>query len=370
MPHLAGAAVAIWEELQHLLKSPHVSVFHLLSNLPELMPTAQSGDSYEIPSVGAMTINADGSADAVADDPTVTNLTLVVDQEPSIVVRLSRRRQQQMLGGGGKWAQELAKQADVNMTNYLDREVLDYLIGLCWDTAGTYWRNRAGQTITRAHLLAAKAYLAGQRGATGQYICFMDSWCEAAVRSLIGFTATQMPVAEAAILASYGVEVIGKIDGIVIVITNENPGSQARGRRAVDVSGSTITGTNQQVLAVQPGHGFVPGNFVTVSGLDAAHNNSLEVSAVTANTITLTGVGLTNGVSVDVTGSVALRSAVNIMVDAGHVWKALPESVQVKVVELANNTGANMVVSPLYGRIARPGRAVAIGSPFADLVQA
>lgn len=371
MPHLAGAAVAIWEELQNLLKSPHISVFNLLSNLPELMPNAQSGDSYEVPSVGAMTINANGAADATADDPSVSNLTLNIDLEPSIVVRLSRRRQAQMLGGKGKWAEELAKQADTNMTNYLDREVLDYLLGLCFSTSGAYWQNPGGLTITRNHLLAGKAYLAGQRGATGKYVVFMDSWCESAVRGLIGFTATQMPTAEAALLATYGVEVIGKIDGLVIVITNENPGSQARGQRTVDVTGSVITGTTTQTLTVPEGHGIVPGNFVTVSNMDAAHNNGpLAVASVTATTVVLQSTGLTNGTSVDTTGTLTVRCAINIMVDAGHCWKGMTDEVQVKVVELPNNTGANLVVSPLYGRIARQGRVVAIGSPFASLTQA
>jgi hypothetical protein len=374
MAHLDGAAESVWEELQDLLKNPHPSVFSMLSNLPDLIVGAKVGDAYDVPSIGALTINDDGSADATADSVSVTNLQLVIDREPSIVVRLTRRQQDQLLGGGGKFVQQIARMADTNMTNHLDRDVLNYGHTLAWDTAGTYWVNPGGLTITRNHLLAGKAYLAGQRGATGQYVCFMDSWCEAGVRNLLGFTATQLPVAEAQVLAAYGIEVIGRIDGITIAITNENPGSQARGQRTIATSAAvtTVSGTTH-TYTVAAGHNVVPGNFITVAGHDADENISTAaaVTAVTATSIAAVTAATTDGTSSDAVGTITVRGSVNIMADMGHFWKGLdPGNVKVKIVELATNTGANMVISPLFGRVGRAGRVLAIGSPYASLTQA
>lgn len=369
MAHLEGAAEAVWQELQNLLKSPHESVFNRLSNLPDNFDGAKFGDAFDVPTIGDMTVNADGSADATADSLSITNLRLLVDQEPSIVVRLTRRQQEQLLGGNGAFVQQVAKMADTNMSNYLDRDVLNYGLGLAYDTAATYWVNPGGLTITRNHLLQGKAYLAGQRGATGQYMCFMDSWCEAAVRGLLGFTATQLPVAEAAMMATYGVEVIGRIDGVWIAITNENPGSQARGQRTV-TSSAYANVSNVQTITVGAGHNIVPGNFVTFNTITAGGDvaTAVAVTSVTATTVVIPNSG-GNSAATEV-GSITVRGAVNIMADMGHFWKGMsPLGVKVKIVELATNTGANMVISPLYGRVGRAGRVIAVGSPYASLTQ-
>lgn len=369
MAHLTGAAEYIWEELQDLLKSPHPSVFNMLSDLPEIIANAKNGDAYDVPNIDAFTINSDGSADGSADSVSVTNTQLVIDREPSIIVRLTRRQQDQLLGGGGRWVQEISRLAMTNMVNYMDRDVLDYGLTQAYDSSATYWQNPGGLTITRNHLLGAKAYLAGQRGASGNYVCFMDAWCEAAVRNLLGFTATQLPVAEAAALARYGVEVIGRIDGITIAITNENPGSQARGQRTV-TSTAYANVSNVQTVTVAAGHNIVPGNYVSFNTVTAGGDVATPtvVTSVTATTVVFANAG-GNSAATEA-GTITVRGATNIMADMGHFWKGMdPSNMKVKIVELSTNTGANLVMSPLYGRVARAGRVVAIGSPYASLTQ-
>ncbi len=365
-----GAAKVIKAELQHLQSSQEPTIWSMLSSLPDQISGAQKGDTYAVPSISALTAYSDGSTDQTVLSATLAELLLVIDREPFLPIEITRRREAQLLGGG-RWGEQLAIEAMQAIVNYREADMCDYMLSLAYDAGATYWVNPGALTLTRDFLLRAKAYLAGQRGATGQYALICDSYAEAHLRSLVGFTAAQL-TSDSASAGRVGFRRIGEFDGIPVAITNDNPGSLARGQRTVATTAAvtTVSGTTH-TYTVASGHGIVPGNFVTVAGHDADENISTAtvVASVTATTVVVVTAATADGTSSDASGTITVRGAVNFLADMGHIWKGESDEMMVRIVPPTGRTGSVLQVSPLYGRIGRPGRVVAIGSPYAALTQ-
>lgn len=363
----AGAATAIKTSLQSLSSTPHPSLFGLLQSLPDEVGAAQKGDSYEVPSIADMTIYADGSTDQTANDPSLSSLVLVIDQEPFLPINITRRRQAQLLGGGA-WAGQLASEADVMIRNYKDRDVADYMFELAYDSSATYYSNVGGLTLTNNMLLEAKTALTAQRGATGNIAYVLDAYSEAQLHSLAGFlyNPSQIQVGVA------GFRSIGTLHGNPVIMTNENPGSAARGAYTVATTAAVTTGSGvTHTYTVAAGHNLVPGMYVTVSGHDADENISTAaaITSVGATSVVVTTAATADGTSTDAVGTITLRSAVNFVVDFGHIWKGESDEMLVRLVDQAGNTGSRLHISPLYGMIGRAGRVRAFCSPRASLTQ-
>lgn len=362
-----GAAKAIKAELQSLSSTPHPSLFDMLSSLPDEVGAAQKGDSFEVPSIADFTIYSDGSTDQTANDPSLSALTLTIDQEPFLPINITRRRQKQLLGGGN-WAQQLAIEANSQIRNYLDRDVADYLFELAYDSSATYYTNVGGLTLTNTMLLEAAAALAAQRGATDKIAYVLDAYSEAQLHSLAGFLYNpgqiQMGVA--------GFRQVGMLHGRPVILTNENPGSAARGAYTVATTAAVTSGSGTiHTYTVAAGHNLVPGMYVTVSGHDADENISTAaaITSVGATSVVVTTSATADGTSSDASGTITLRSALNFVVDFGHMWKGMSDEIMVRLVDQQSNTGSRLHISPLYGMIGRAGRVRAFCSPRASLTQ-
>ncbi len=361
-----GAAKVIKAELQHLQSSQDPTIWSMLSSLPDQISGAQKGDTYAVPSISALTAYSDGSTDQTVLSATLAELLLVIDREPFLPIEITRRREAQLLGGG-RWGEQLAIEAMQAIVNYREADVCDYMLSLAYDSSATYWVNPGATTLTRNFLLQAKAYLAGQRGATGNYALICDSYAEAGLRSLVGFTATQL-TSDSASAGRVGFRRIGEFDGIPVAITNDNPGSLARGQRTV-ASTAYANVSNVQTVTVAAGHGIVPGNFVTFNTVTAGGDvaTATVVTSVTATTVVFANAGGNSNATE--AGTITVRGAVNFLADMGHIWKGESDEMMVRLVPPTGRTGSVLQVSPLYGRIGRPGRVVAIGSPYAALTQ-
>lgn len=338
--------------------------------------SGQDGDMIKIPSLnGSLTVFADGSTDQTPDDPSVQELQLIVDLEPMILIQLRRRYEKQMLGGRGRWSDELGAQARIKLKNYLSEELFDYLLeGPMWDASGTYWYNGsttttadAGDTLTYADFLAAKAKLMGLRGASGNYQFWIDSYAEASVQNFPNFVGNNQQI-QTTPSGEVGVRMIGVIAGIPVYVSSELPGSEARGKKSVAFSASTVT-SGVYVFTVAAGHGIVPGMRVGSSGAtnNITTSGGAAVSAVTATTITTVADGSATDAS-NGAGTLTMESGVQMLIDAGHVHVAgIREAPALDIVKREKSTGYNLQLSPLWGRIARAGRQLGIISPRASL---
>jgi hypothetical protein len=339
----------------------------MLSSLPDETGASQKGDVFEVPSIADMTIYSDGSTAQTANDPSLSSLTLTIDQEPFLPVNITRRRQAQLLGGG-VWAQQLAMEADMMIRNYKDREVADYMFDLAYDSSATYYTNVAGLTLTNVMLLEAKTALSAQRGATDKIMYVLDAYSEAQLHSLTGFLyqpgQIQMGIA--------GFRQVGLLHGNPVIITNENPGSAARGAYTVATTAAVTSGSGvTHTYTVAAGHNLVPGMYVTVAGHDADENISTAaaITSVGATSVVVTTSATTDGTSSDATGTITLRSAINFVADFGHLWKGESDNMMVRIVDQLDNTGSRLHISPLYGLVGRAGRVRAFCSPRASLTQ-
>lgn len=361
----AGSAAFVWNELQSLSSTPLPSVYDLLRVHPESLG-GNMGDSYYIPAIDDITVNADGSSTMSVFSPTVSQLSLVVDREPAVCVGIDRRREEQMLNGNGSWSRELAKESQNAIFNYRERDVLDRMLTSAWVTGSTatYWVNAAGAALSSAIVRRAIAGVESQRGATNNIALVIDAYAASGIREFVGFTATQNAPGNGEM---FGIRKIGEFDGFPVYVSKETPGSSARGRRTVASTANQVA-TNVLTITVGPGHNIVPGQFITFSTVTTA-NNVTTAAAVTSTTATTVVVPLTASNSGPNTeaGTITVRDATNFAVDLGHNWKAETGRMLVKFGEEPRTTGRNLIVSPLYGTVHRVGRTICFGSPFSAL---
>lgn len=356
-----GAAVKIKTELAHLFNNAHYAFDRMKS---EDFTNAQKGDTIEVGTLAALTINTDGSTDQTAEDPSLSALSLVIDNEPMILVHLKRRLMDQMLGGGGKWAEEISADAMPEIANYRDRNLFDYLSWTtAYDTSATYWSNVAGDTLTYVDFLTAKAKLLSQRSSDINRLQFwIDGYAEAAVHNFSGFVPTNQALED----GQFGVRSVGSISGIPVFVSAELPGTDARG--AVTVASTAYANvSNVQTITVGTGHGLVPGMKVSFDTVTAGGDVStaVAISSVTATTVVIANAGADSNATE--AGTITLAGTVNMLIDAGHVHTAQEGATQVHIVKREKSTGHNLQVSPLFGRTARAGRVVGIVSPRLSL---
>lgn len=355
------AAKKVKTELAHLFWNTHYAIDMMRQ---EDFSGAQNGDTVEVGTLAAFTVNADGSSDQTAEDPSLSALKLIIDQEPMILVHLKRRLDAQMLGGQGKWAAEIAADAIPQMKNYMDRNLFDYLVwSLCYSTTGGYWANPAGDTLTYADFLTAKARLNAQRSSdANRYQFWVDAYAEAAVQTFTGFVPNSAEAAE----GFFGSRRIGLIGGIPVFTSAELPGSDARGAYTVASTAYAIA-SGTMTITVGAGHGIVPGHRITFNTVTAGGDvaASTAVTSVGATSVVLT---VANGdSSATEAGTISLQGAVSLLIDTGHVHVGQDDDVQTHIVKREKSTGHNLQVSPLFGRIARAGRVIAIASPRSAL---
>jgi len=359
MAALTGAAMRIKTEIADLFSNSNF-IFDQMAQ--EGWENAQKGDSVEVGSLAAMSINSDGSTDQTAEDPTYSALTLTADQEPLILQHLKRRHEQQMIGGGGNWSREIARLAVPQMKNYMDRYLLDYLQQtLCYDTSATYHTNVAGDTLTYDDFLNAKAKLMSQRGSDIARLKFViDAYAEGAVQSFPTFTRNME--AGSSDPEVFGASRVGAVAGIPVYVTAEVPGSDARGAYTVTSTSWAIV-TNELTVTVAAGHGLVPGQKCTFDTATAGGDmaTSTAITSVTATTVVFAWTASDD--SATEAGTISLSSTVNFLVDVGHVHVAQDGDVMVEIVKRPDSTGHNLQISPLYGAIGRAGRVNLLNSP-------
>ena len=320
----------------------------------------KSGDTLEIPSLSALTVESDGSAANTAQNATPSVLTLSVNLEPAIFVNLKQRDRIQLLDGA--WADEIGMQALINMRNYLDAAFLSYVARYpAWSTSGAYHVNlsstlaNSADAPARGDILTARALLLDQDGGFPQnLILVVNAWLEAQIMNLAEF----IPNYQQAEQGLLGIPMLGRIFGIPVYQTNS-----VLKNKSVDASASNVA-TNVCTFTVPEGHGFVPNQKIRTSGFSTNITTDTLITSVTSNTIVapLTASNGSNG-----TGTITAQDAESLLIDRGFNAAAFQKMPGTRIKPKAGTTTDELEVSTVWGRVGRNGRAVVIHHPAAAL---
>lgn len=312
------------------------------------------GYSFDVTSIGTLTITSSGATGASPQAVTPAVLQVVVNEDPAIFLKIGKRDNLQLLGGGGKWAAGVARDAMMQFKTYLDLQLTNLLIGTtAFDTSATYHDNAAAATLTAAMFLQSKAKLLQNDGSNEENIaCFVNPMFEASIHAIVGFTENSDRALDA---GDIGVPMIGRVAGVPIFMSNSVPAS-----RTVAGSASAIA-SNVLTITVAAGHGVVPGVKITTSGGDANITTAAAVSSVTATTIVAPLTSADDAANQAVT--VTVYGTENIMCDRRHIHVAQQLMPGVRIVEESASTNDSLQIFNVWGKNARVGRTRIIHGP-------
>lgn len=322
------------------------------------------GDTLVIPNIGALTVYADGSVardNSDRNNPSPTELTLTINQEPFIPVQLPQVSSIENLAGN--WDTNIADQVMIQMRNYLDGLILDYLTGVvAWTnvavTAGSvtdltaYQTNTAADTLIPPDFLLARGILSRLPGTFKQNLLWIvDPLASAAI---MGFPGWQNQMTN----DFFGADTIGRVYGIEVV---ESQG--LRTGKTFSTLTAAVVASNVATLTFSSNPGLVPGGPITTAGL-TTNITDIPVTTVSSDGLSLT-VPLTasNGSVFAGGATVYENAAVNLLVDRTHVYTAFQKVPSIRMMPDPKTTGDILQASALLGYLARAGRVRAIRSP-------
>lgn len=316
------------------------------------------GESLDVPSIGALTVYADGSSSQSAQAVSNGALTLTVDQHPWIPALLPRRDQVQNLANNGGWAAGVAKQAAQQLKAYQDTYLLKtYLaLGLCYDTSATYHDNVALATLTAKMITDSKAALKTFDGVVRPALV-IQPYGESDITSIVGFALNDVAQQSNAL----GLDFLGKVAGVPVYTSNSIPRSYTVATTAAVTTGTGVTHT----YTVAAGHGLVPGLKVTVSGVDADETiaTATAITSVTATTVVVTTTATNDGTAADGVGTITVGGSWAIMMDLNQIFAAQQLVPDGRIIPDPNTSGDILQVFSLFGVKGRAGRARVLHMP-------
>lgn len=329
---------------------------YLIDRVRNLREPLGAADSIEVPASPQLTVAANGANTTAPQSGTPTVLAVNPNLHPLINVLLPAVDQVQLLGG--TWAPQIAEDATQQLKNSMDNALCqDYLARtLAYDTAASYHDNLAGDSLTEDDILNSKATILAQDGSMASSLALITSpFGEASITSIAGFT----PMAQQIDQGLLGVPQIGKVFGIPVLSTNAV-------QRSLTIAGTGSITSNVATVTVAAGHGFVPGAMVYTSGFtvaggqNIASTSAVAVQSVTATTVVFALSGTNGSIG---SGSIIMRSCMNLLVDLKHIFVAQQRFPTIRVVDDYQSTSSALQVSALWGRIGRAGRCRVIHSP-------
>lgn len=328
----------------------------------------QRNESIKIPAMGALTVETDGAVrvdGASRQQATSSSLTLTVDQEPWIPVQVPRRDQVQSLKG--RFMEEVADQAMLQLRNYMDGLILDDYLAtqVNFDNAGTYHHNEASDGLIPADILVARGLQLRTRSSMlSNIILLLDPLAAAAVMGFAGWREVESNT-------SIGAETVGRIYGMAVVETQGGRLQKQWTEAAGEITAAVANGGTMTVTFAANA-GIVPGNLVSMGGSAAGAHDDVGAAVQTVNAagtqITYPTAG---GDVADIlaAGVITLTedSAHNMIVDKAHVYTAFQRIPSIRFLPDPETTGDIMQVSALFGFLARAGRHQTIHSPVSSV---
>tara|TARA_E500000331_G_scaffold357702_1_gene420465 strand:+ start:4693 stop:5751 length:1059 start_codon:yes stop_codon:yes gene_type:complete len=311
------------------------------------------GDSIGVPSIGSLTVNASGATDANPEAVTNAELTLNANLEPWINAKLP---QIESMALGGQWASQTAAQCVSQLKNSMDSDFLKYLIARNWTagTASTYHVNPGAESLTSDMVYQAIATLTNNKGVTEQDCVFMVSaWGRGSLSSIAGFVPNMTDAGGRV----NGLPAVGSLMGIPVYQTSAVPNA-----RTIASTAWTDDGSSAMTITVGADHGVVKGQKITFDTVTGANDiaSAAEVTSTAATTITVASVA--SGSATEA-GTITVEASENLLINKNQTFVAQQIMPKTRIVDLYNSTGSALQVSAVWGRIARAGHAIVLGSP-------
>lgn len=326
---------------------------YILDHMTVMSREVEKGDSLDIPSMSALTVATSGASDVSAETVTNAVLTLTVNRDPMINVDIPQLTKMQMLNGS--WAQQVAENGIRDLRNSMDTTLVGDLLTLAYDSSATYHDNVAGDSLTSADILNAKAALLDNAGSRPEALkLFVSSFGEASIGAISAF----VPNYTQSEMGNLGIPKIGTVHGIPVYVSQ----SVKRGR-TVAATASAIA-SNVITFTVAAGHNVVPGQKITSAGATTNITTAVAVTSVTATTIVapLTASNdATNGAA-----TITIDASENLLVDTSHQFVAYQAMPQTRVVPYELRHTDHLHIWSAWGAKGRTGRVRVLCSPRAS----
>jgi hypothetical protein len=321
------------------------------------------GEKIKIPAMGALVIEAQGSTrvdGASRQQASTSSIELTVDQEPWIPVQVPAIDQVQSLHG--RFMEEVADQAMLQLRNYMDGLILDDYLAtqVNFDSAGAYHHNVESDGLTAADILVARGLQLRNKSSSLQALTWiLDPLAAAAVMGFAGWREVPSDT-------EFGASMIGKIFGMPVIETQAG-----RLQSQWTQAGATLTAAAEAAgvitLTFSQNTGIVPGNLVSLSATSGGTHDFVEqaVQSVNAGGTQIT-VASAVGNAADLLGGATIvteDSAHNLLVDTRHVYTAFQKLPRIRFLPDPETTGDIMQVSTLFGMLARAGRSRTVHTP-------
>lgn len=334
----------------------------ILDLLTDLGPVVRGGDSVDVPSKPAATVNTSeaGAVEAASFNTT----TLVVNRNKFINQGITQTQYSQLLNGSGKVAEQIARANAGALFNSIDRDVIEYLIRDVASASAANHVNVAASAVTDNMVNNVEASIREQDGiatASAGLFWLLSPRAAAALKSVTEYIPS-VPQSQQGVL---GLPMVASVNGIPAYMHNGVPGAVEALRQQIATSAVTVTG-NVATATVAAGHGFVAGQQIYTTGLSANAGTPavpVTISAVSATTITFP-LTAADGALADGVGVIYSASSMALLCYTPWIFYALDGLVPyVELVKREANSGWTHQMFQNLGRVAHSGSVRVLHAP-------
>ena len=331
----------------------------------DLTGSVMTGDSIDIPSVAAPTVNTTETANPEAVTTSVD--ALPVNRTKFINREITDAGMTQLLNGNGNYAMQLMRSSSARLLNAVDLDAIQYLYTEVAGTSAANHFNLGADTLTDTDINDCEAAMREQQGVAnsndGSLFWIMSPTAAGQIKSVADLNpADAVAVAQATgSFTNMGLPMIGNLNGIPAFLNNHVPGRTDSLRHQAAVNGQTSITSNVLTIPLAAGHGFVVGQQVFTSGLTTnvtnppatAGDGNVVTSSATEITVALT---TTNAADNGSTGTVFSASAYAMLVYRDWTFYAANALVpRESLVERSDAAGWALKLTTRIGRVAHAG---------------
>lgn len=319
------------------------------------------GATIDIPAVNAGTVNTSetGSVETV----TRTRDELTINRPKFMNRELKMQEIEQLLNGN--YATQIARASGGDMQNALDQDMIDYLLKEVATVAHHF--NLGGDNLTDRDVNLTESSLKETDGLAnsrrGQFWIGSPTWVSE-IKSVADLNpADAIARAAAGGQVAMGIPMVGSLNGIPVYEHSGLPGATDAKRMQSAVTASAIS-SNVLTCTVASGHGFVAGQQIWTSGLDAniAVGSPATVTSVTATTVVAP---LTSADDADNgTGTLYSATSMGMLVHGPWVWFGFDRPVPTPtIVKREGNAGFAYQLFAHFGRVGHSGSCKVLHAP-------
>lgn len=331
----------------------HGRAQYLADQVTQLAEPLKAGDAIDVPIPGSLTV---GSAvntstlavqDVSAEAHGLTTATLSCSLQPMINVQLPAGDETQLMDGN--FASALALNALQQLRNAIDDNLVSYLLGLAYDSSGTYHDNEAGSTLTPQVLLESIGRLDRAGSVRENIKMFISPEAQGSLAALSSYTHESGNSN-----GMIGPPMIGRVFGIPVFSSRSIVHNRTVTSTAYDITSNVLT------ITVAAGHGLVPGQMITFNTVTAGGDmaTATAIASVGATSVVVNWTAANS--SATEAGTITTQSSPCLLVDSGATFVALQKLPSVRRVMVANRWADNLQVAAIWGRIGVAGHVRAL----------